>query len=419
MDYIYEKIFHEKMSNEVMGFITNVSYVGLGTAVSTIFSFTFNVLGGRVLGPIEYGEFNLIQSIAMFLYIPMLMGYNASMVKYNSEKKEFERQKKIISTTYILIFINTIVTILLYKLFESQILDIFLISRRTFDLSLFFAVLFVLYCISTETLRSLHEMKKYAVLQSTFSIILLSSFVFFMHIGFISFTSMLYSNCIAYGIISLIILFLIRRHLRLIIDKFWISSLRKYSNYAVVGGISSVLYLNIDKILINKYMQLGDVGLYGAYNYSFTTIATTCIIIFTTVFFPYASMHDDKRFLLKKIDKMVIYFIIIGFPITIFGGLIILFIFGKDYVLDIRMVLLFGLAGICIAVDKLYGQTINSFGIKGIKIVSFAAIVMAVINIVLNMFLIPLKGIEGAIIAIIISYGTSVLIMLYKRNKAF
>ena len=177
--FSYERIFHEKMSDEVKKFFKNLSYVGFGAIIATIFSFTFNILAGRILGPSGYGEFTLVQSVTMFLYIPMLMGFSTAMIKYNSEKEEYNRQRSIISTTYILIFIFTIVSIIIYYLFQSQISNIFSVSEEFIYLAVVFAVLFVFYTLTTSTLRGLHEMKKYAIFQPIYSIIFLSSFLIF------------------------------------------------------------------------------------------------------------------------------------------------------------------------------------------------------------------------------------------------
>jgi len=414
VSFIYGKVFHEKMSTEAMGFFRNLSYVGLGTFIATIFSFIFNVLSGRFLGPAEYGEFSLVQSVAMFLYIPMLMGSHASMVKYNSEKKEFHRQQKIISTTYILVFAQLFATILLYRLFEPEILRIFSISSTLLNLSIIFAILFVFYTLSTETLRSLHDMKKISILQPVFTIILLVSFLYFLNLNLRSSRSAIYSMYIAYGITSLITLPFIWRFIKLRFEREWFIKLTEYSCYAIMGGISYTLYSNTDKILINRYMQYEDVGIYLAYNYSFMTIILVFIVVFKTVFFPYASMCSNKRLLLKKINKIVKYIILMGFPITIFLGLIILKLYGEEYTYDLKLVLLFSLAGICISIDQLYEQLMNSTGVYGIKIVSFAEILITVVNIVLNILLIPKIGVEGAIIATIISYLILILIILSK-----
>jgi len=98
VSFLYEKILHEKMNDDVKKFFINLSHIGIGMIIATIFSFTFNILAGRILGPSGYGEFTLVQSIAMFLYIPMLLGFNTAMVKYNAEKDDI-KPKWIIQTS--------------------------------------------------------------------------------------------------------------------------------------------------------------------------------------------------------------------------------------------------------------------------------------------------------------------------------
>ena len=91
--YFYERLFHEKVSHEVEKFIKDLSYLGIGTLIATVFSFSFNILAGRWLGPSEYGSFTLVQSVAMFLYIPMMLGFHAALVKYNCRKNRFSQAK--------------------------------------------------------------------------------------------------------------------------------------------------------------------------------------------------------------------------------------------------------------------------------------------------------------------------------------
>jgi len=152
VSFIYGKVFHEKMSEGVIHFFKNLSYVGFGTFIGTTFIFTFNVLVGRLLGPLEYGKFSLVQSISMFLYIPMIMGYNNAMVKYNAEEQNFHRQRVLISTTYILVLIFTIVSVIIYLLIPQKILEYFSVSNEIFDLCILFSVLYaVLYAPNNYT----------------------------------------------------------------------------------------------------------------------------------------------------------------------------------------------------------------------------------------------------------------------------
>jgi Na+-driven multidrug efflux pump len=121
----HEKIFREPASEEMIKFVRNLSYVGLGTIFASIFSFLYNIIAGRVLGPSGYGSFMLVQSIAMVLYIPMLLGLNTAMIKYCAENKDQHQQRRIISTAFIATTCLTVTSVLLYGTFRHQIATIF------------------------------------------------------------------------------------------------------------------------------------------------------------------------------------------------------------------------------------------------------------------------------------------------------
>lgn len=415
--FIYKKILHEDVSPEVEKFILNLSYVGTGVVIASFFSFSYNILAGRLLGPSEYGSFSLIQSVAMFLYIPMLLGFHTALVKYNAEKIDFNRQKNIISTTYILVFLFTIVSVLIYIIFSKEIMSLFSISDEIFYYTIVFAILFVFFTLTTETLRSLHMIGAYSRLKPVFSIILFSSFLLFVFfINDFSFRAPLFSMFLAYGITGGIGIAIIGKYLIPVFNKEWAYKLHKYSIFSLMGGISFVIYTNIDKLLINQYLTVVDVGKYTAYNYSFTSIVLLVTTIFITVFFPVASQQSTKIGLFNKINKLVCYYVIFSFILAGISGFIIIGLYGPEYEFDIILGLLFVFVAIIISLNQFYGQLMASVGEKGIKVMSLAAISMAIINSLLNLKFIPVWGVKGAVVATIIAYTISTGIILNKRN---
>ena len=416
--FFYEQIFHEKMSDEVRKFFKNLSYVAFGTIIGTIFSFTFNILAGRILGPSGYGEFTLVRSVAMFLYIPMTLGVGTAMVKYNAEKKEdFERQSEIISTTFILASFFTISTLILYSLFSSQLSRIFSISNEIFYLSVIFTLLFVIYTLTTKTLMGLHRMKIHAILQPIFSFILLSSFLFFIFNNLISFRSAVFSMCIAYGLIGGSILIILRRYIKFEFNRRWADKLVGYGKYALIGGVSFVFYTNIDRILINKYLTVVDVGVYGAYYYASMGISGLFLGIFNTVFFPIASKYEDKEGIFKKINRSIPYLIGLGLPLIILSEFVILKLYGGEYPIDLSLMLLFAIVSILIVCYGLYDWTFCSEGVTGVKLVTIATVVIAIIDITLNIYLIPHFGLFGAITSTAIAFFVGICcLLLFKRR---
>ena len=416
----HEKIFREPASEEMIKFVRNLSYVGLGTIFASIFSFLYNIIAGRVLGPSGYGSFMLVQSIAMVLYIPMLLGLNTAMIKYCAENKDQHQQRRIISTAFIATTCLTVTSVLLYGTFRHQIATIFSVDQEIIVLSILFAVLFTFYTLVISSLRGLHLMKDYAVFQPIYGITLLLALLLFIFIQFNSFKAMVYATYLAYGVIGLIILFrFFKRYLTFVIDRSWLSTLWKYSSVAVIGGLSFTLYTNVDRIMINYYMDVESVGVYGVYYYASFTVLTLVSGIFTTVFFPTASKSHDRSSIYGKLNKIVPYLLILGLPVALIGEYVILRLFGEGYTIQLPLMLVFAIAAILVTWYGVYAWFFNSEGIEGAKLTVSGTLIIAIANIILNVILIPQIGLYGAIGATTLAFSLGLGYNFYRGKRFF
>lgn len=408
----YKKIFDERPSEELETFIKNLTYVFTGTVIATVLSLMYNTISGRILGPTEYGNFVVIQSIATFMQIPMLFGLSTALIKYNAEKIEILRQNEIISTTYFLVFIFSSISISIFMLISSDLAYILSVEREIIYFAIVFSLLFVFYTLTSNTLTSLHQIKLYSNIQPIYSAFLLGSFLSFIIIAnIVSFKSAVYSVYIANFIIGVLILTKIYKFLRLDISVSWLKTLLKYGIFTVFGDMSFVIYTNIDKILINKYMLANDVGLYNAYNYSSINLVNLLAGIFITVYFPTISKYEDKKPIFNKIRTIVPCLLIIGIPLVLVIEYVILNIYGEEYTVETSLILLFAVTSIMSIIYRLYVWTFNSMGVKGTKITLVSNGAIAVISIVLDMSLIPLYGLGGAITATLIGYFIGICII--------
>lgn len=419
VSYSYERIFHEQISDEVRQFLRTLSYVAVGMLAGTLLLLAFNVLAGRILGTSEYGHYTLVESIAMFLYIPMLLGFSSGIIKYSAEKDEFGRQSRIISTGFILILASTIVSTAFIFAFSSQLSGIFSISREFFYLPIIFAISLALFTITTNTLRGLHKMLIFTVFRVVQGVILLAAFlglVFLPHL--LSFKSAVIAMFLANGLSGLLLLlFPLRKYLSFRFDRSWASVLSKYGTFAVLGGISSVLYVNIDKILISKYMLMSDVGIYRAYYVGSINVAFIAFAIFNTVFFPTISKYESKGFAFQRIGKFIPYLIVLGIPIIFVLELIILEFYGGEYPMDFSLMLLFAATSVLIVWFGLYDWTFCSQGVRGVRYTAIGALGMAILNILLNTYLIPRWGLYGAVSAIAISFVAGIGYLYSLKGK--
>lgn len=402
---VYEKVFDTKATSEVDILIDNLSYLFTGTMIATALSFIYNIYAGRLLGPLEYGKFVLIQSIAMFLQVQMLLGFSTAMVKYNSEKNDVNIRKRIISTTYIIVFTFTIMSSIIYFLLASKLSKILHIPTDFFYLSIIFAMIFVFYHITHATLQGLHELKIYSKLKLAYSIILLSSFFLLAYqFSILSFKSMFISMCFSNLAIGIIILIKIFRYVNFKFDVYWAKTLSKYSMFMVFADLSFVIHGNIDKVFINKYLQIEDVGIYNAYSYASINLINILLGIFITAFFPAICKFKDKSSIFQKVTKLISLIVFFGIPLTFISQNLILRIYGDQYLLSYMMMFLFAIASVLTASYMVYIWTLNATGVEGAKLNLIGNGLIALSNITLNILLIPIIGLNGAIIATIVAY---------------
>lgn len=423
----YERVFHEEMTGDVKDFLRKLSWVAVGTALATLFSFAFNVLAGRELGANGYGQLALIQAIAMFLHIPMVIGLAIGMVKYASERDDEDRQARIISTTYILTAFLTITSIILYFVFSSPLLDVF---DRIFDpgdieithellyLSVILAALFVVHELAKNTLRGLDKMRVYALFEPVFTGVTLLAFLIFWASGLLSVKAVVYSLYFACGMTTVIILvFFVRRYLRPKLDRAWTKPLLRYGLFTMLGGLSFVIYTNVDRILIGIYMTDDDVGIYKAYFQASINVVGIMITAFVAVFFPAASRHGDQQVLFARINKIVPLLFVVVIPFVLLMELVILTLYGEDYPIDTPLMVLFAVTSTLVIWYSLLAWTFNSEGTRGAKYTITGTVTLGLLNLVLNILLIPRFELNGAIGATTISFAVGIVLLSLLKGR--
>jgi O-antigen/teichoic acid export membrane protein len=190
-----------------------------------------------------------------------------------------------------------------------------------------------------------------------------------------------------------------------------------YSLFAAVGGLSFVFYTNIDKILINKYLSVAEVGIYRAYFVASINITVLLWAMFNTIFFPTISKYKDKSMVFNRINKLIPYLISLGVPLMFFCEFIILKLYGSQYPINPILMLMFAFAAVLVVWYGLYDWTFTSEGTRGVKIGLLGTITIAVLNLLLNIFLIPHFALYGAIGANIVSFACGIYCLHALKSK--
>jgi O-antigen/teichoic acid export membrane protein len=185
------------------------------------------------------------------------------------------------------------------------------------------------------------------------------------------------------------------------------TGLLSFSLWTFLSSGGALIFTYADTIIIGLFMTEADVGIYRV-AFQLTSVASFIVLAFHTVLFPRISKwHTEKKFSLIEysIAKAVMYSLFIAIPITA-GGIILsekllYYLYGASFVsgAPILVILLF----VQIANIFMYLLTMCLNAMDMPKTSFYITAGSALVNIVLNILLIPRYGITGAAVASLVT----------------
>jgi O-antigen/teichoic acid export membrane protein len=196
----------------------------------------------------------------------------------------------------------------------------------------------------------------------------------------------------------------------------------KKGKLLILGSIAAALYMKIDQVMIKEFLGEYEVGIYSV------AVKLTSIWLFVTVavtqsVFPslVALRKTDRFAFIRRLQKLydllmkIAFAACIGF--TFFGQDIVDLFFGVEYKESgaITIIYIWSIVFVFLS-NASWGYYLNE-GLE--KLASTRLVIGAVINISLNIYLIPIYGLYGAAYATLCSYFVSgyFINLIFKRTR--
>lgn len=411
---IYVWYFKMPLTADAKRFVRNLSFTFIGTAISSLILFALNVLGGRWLGPEQYGYFAVVQSTAYFIAIPMLFGVHASIAHYLA--KENDKLSLLSLGTLLFVFTLAVFSLLLF-LIRHPIAQYLKMADELFLFAIIFGVGISVYLYVKGALSGLQWFSSLSVLEVVYAIAVIIPFIVIVAKSR-SFQSLVYPFMIGYGVFALcgaIFIFY-----RLGAPAGLPSSLMKaflvFSALNVFTGIAGILLKNINAIMVNAFLTAKDAGIYQAYATCSITMTLVAAGIFSTVFFPTSSSYKNKLPILARVLKLFPLSFLIGIPGLFIVQYVFLSVYGSEYPKDLLLLVLFAIVGVLSFLSVALGRLLGSQGRDGMVVNIVALTASGVTNVVLNVVLLPLWGLPGCVVATIIAYVVNLGVMLSRTS---
>lgn len=394
-------------------FLKNSFWLSIGKFSSTIISFLLVPLYTLKLTPEEFGTADLVL-ISSLLLIPIITCQVGDFIQTNLLKKEYE--EKVIYTNSIFIFLFAWGASWLFLPFFKFLLgdNYFYIYGLTFFQGF--------NNLNFNFFKGRNQLNKSTIISVIESAFLLGFMFFTLSylelklIGF--FLSLILSKAIGSTLYLFIIPFweVFKIHL---IQKKYLKIIFKFSLPLVPNMIGWWVNNSSDRYLINFYLGSEANGVYavGAKIPSIFNIVST-ILISSWQNTALENYKEKNGKLFDVASKLFSYsFLLIGLIIISLKDIIFqYFILSENYVEAINIIVLLIFAAILSAMSSVFG--VVYLGEGKTKMASITTMAGGVINIVLNIILIPTFGIIGAAWATLVSFIV-VLIMRAKYVSSF
>ncbi|MAG79064.1 hypothetical protein CMI40_01665 [Candidatus Pacearchaeota archaeon] len=193
-----------------------------------------------------------------------------------------------------------------------------------------------------------------------------------------------------------------------------------YSWPLIFLGISSSIMPQIDSFTIGYFKGTLDVGIYNA------AIPIAWLIaffpsLFTRLFFPLVTKEFSKKNLgvVKELSKQVIkWILIVNLPffllMMLFPGVFINILFGSEYLGAENSLRFLAIAYLFSSITVIFYNLISMIGKSKLILTNIVAI--SLLNLILNIFLVPIYGISGAAFATMISQIILSLIFFFQTK---
>ena len=402
-------------------YLIQTFFYGMATLLSNISNFVIAIIFIYALAPAEYSKVVLLKTSLIMITSLSSLGISQGVVRWFNK----DNKKNILLS-------SVVCSICFQAIFATFIYLMFLISfRNLININFSFFLIFIIIVLNASVMlnneflnwyRAEQDSKKYSIY--TFSRSLLQITVIYLLIKNLnSYMSYIYGLAIAECILLFFILYSLRFKLSVKYNFSLIFSILKYSwPHALI--ISSGFVLNyFDRLMISKLLdETSLVAYYDAVSMLLLAVIGLISRPFNLFIFPaYTSKYENEgaEATVKFVERFQKYFMILLILLTLilvtFSELLISIFFPSEYLFatSIVPILLIGFIFNSLYVSSMAGLYMTDKP----KSIAYASLLGVSVNILLNYFLIPRLGLDGAAIATSIGFICAYFYGYYLSKK--
>jgi O-antigen/teichoic acid export membrane protein len=407
-------------------FARDVGLVGIVQVLTNLSSFLLLPIMTKSLGTYYYGLWGLI-NITVSLISPFaLMGLSIGLVRFLSSETE---KGKIREAVYsILLFVTVsglLASFLLYIFAEPLATFVFKEQKATYFIQAG-SLLILLSVIEPITLfyfRIFRQIKKlsYLTLFEALGKLLLILVLLKMGYGLLG---VIAATLTVQAVIILIAFLTIVSQIGFIIPRFiYLKEYLQFSLPLTPNNFVRWVTDSSDRYLVTYFLGLNSVGIYSA-ACSFGSLIQLFVSPFQLILLPALSKLYDEN----KNDEITIYishslryFLLVSIPavftLSSLAKPLLRIFTTQDFLSGWLVIPIIALSGLLAGIFQIFVNVV--FLVKETKSMTYINLTAAVLNVLINLFLIPLIGILGAAVSTLLAYFLMAILCMHISLKYF
>ncbi len=362
----------------------------------------------RVLSPADYGSLDLLIVFASIVNLTIALEVSQGVARFYASEPEAERKVLYASSAFWF-------TVTCYAVFVAVML--FLSGRLAelimgqagllfaFQIGLVYVfVNGIFYLIQNQfrwELRSTH----YAIVSLTMAFVTAGVSVWLAYFLKWGLVGLLVGMLSGSAVGTVLGLWWLRASFRFRFSSVQLKEMLRFSTPLVFSGIAVWVSLYVDRMMINHFLTIDEVGLYGI-GHRLASIATLVMVGFQGALTPLIYAHYKNPNTPSQLEKIFRFFLLFALLMFLF-----LTLFASDILVLLTTPAFYGASVVIVFLVPailLGNMYIFSPGIgiaKKTYLIVWINVVGGLVNVGLNYWLIPIFGITGAGMATMLSYG--------------
>ncbi len=417
------------MLEKIKELTKDTAIYGISTIVGRFLGFLLVPFYTNVIDTTDFGIYSNIYAYLAFLNIVFIYGMDAAFMKFSSIAEEAGK-KKTFSTAYLFVFITTIALALLLYLLRSPFAGLMEIPGRYTNLYYYIIFILIFDTLVLVPFANLRLERK----AGKFSSIKLANIIINLALNFVlvlkyrlGIEAIFISNLIASAFSFIVLIPEILRKLTLRIDKELLKIMLRFGILYLPASLAAMVVQVVDRPVVLAMTNTSTLGIYQA-NYKLGIFMMLFVSMFQYAWQPFFLNNAKEKNAKEIFSKILTLFLLVSSLVWI-----VLTLFVEDFA---RFQFLAGhsiigkkyLSGITIVPIILLGYLFNGVyynfqaGIyieEKTKYFPYVTGAGAVINVVVNVLLIPVLGIIGAALATLASYAVMAGSLFFFSQKYY